>query len=223
MTARDPDRILPPLLLALTAVAGLVDAVSFLSLGHVFTANMTGNVVLLGFALASTPGLSVARSGAALAAFATGALVAGRMVARAETRPRLGRASTAFAAEALLLLCAAAVAAGGSEDLLRDPGRLYGLIVLTALAMGIRNAVVRKLAQHDLTTTVLTLTITGLAADSSLAGGSNPGWTRRASSVALMFGGAAAGAWLVRHSLVLPVACAGLVSAICAFAARPSR
>ncbi len=41
MTARDPDRILPPLLLALTAVTGLVDAVSFLSLGHVFTANMT--------------------------------------------------------------------------------------------------------------------------------------------------------------------------------------
>jgi len=66
-------------------------------------------------------------------------------------------------------------------------------------------------------------TITGLAADSSLAGGSNPGWTRRASSVALTFGGATAGAWLLRLSLVLPVACAGLVSAIRAVAARPSR
>jgi uncharacterized membrane protein YoaK (UPF0700 family) len=204
-------------------VTGLVDAVSFLSLGRVFTANMTGNVVFLGFALASTPGLSIARSGAALAAFAGGALVAGRMLARAENRPRLCWASAAFAVEALLVFCATAVAAGRSEDLSRDPDRLYVLIVLTAVAMGIRNAVVRKLAQHDLTTTVLTLTIAGLAADSSLAGGSNPGWTRRASSVALMFGGAAAGAWLVRYSLALALACAGLVSAMCAVVARASR
>jgi len=141
-------------------VTGLVDAVSFLSLGHVFHREHDRQRVSSG-RTGVDAGLSVARSGAALAAFATGALVAGRMVARAETRPRLGWASTAFGVEALLLLCAAAVAAGGSEDLLRDPGRLYGLIVLTAVAMGIRNAVVRKLAQHDLTTTVLTQTITG--------------------------------------------------------------
>jgi hypothetical protein len=42
---------LPPLLLALTAVTGLVDAVSILRLGRVFVANMTGNVVFTGFAL----------------------------------------------------------------------------------------------------------------------------------------------------------------------------
>jgi uncharacterized membrane protein YoaK (UPF0700 family) len=49
MTARE-ERVLPPVLLGLTAVTGLVDAVSDLALAHVFTANMTGNVVSLGFA-----------------------------------------------------------------------------------------------------------------------------------------------------------------------------
>ena len=62
-----PDRTRPdlPLLYALTSltvVSGLVDAVSYLGLGHVFTANMTGNVVLLGFATAGAPGFSVPRA-----------------------------------------------------------------------------------------------------------------------------------------------------------------
>jgi hypothetical protein len=69
----------------------------------------------------------------------------------------------------------------------------------------------------DLTTTVLTLTITGLAADSSLAGGSNPRWQRRALYVVLMFAGAAVGALLLKHSLALPLAVAAL-SALCAVA-----
>lgn len=47
---------LPPLLLALTAVTGLVDAVSILRLGRVFVANMTGNVVFTGFALTGARG-----------------------------------------------------------------------------------------------------------------------------------------------------------------------
>ncbi len=62
-----PERALPAVLVGLTAVTGLVDAVSYLALGHVFTANMTGNVVFLGFALAGAPGLSVMRSGMAVA------------------------------------------------------------------------------------------------------------------------------------------------------------
>jgi hypothetical protein len=71
----------------------------------------------------------------------------------------------------------------------------------------------------DLTTTVLTLTLTGLAADSSLAGGSNPGWARRAGSVGAMFAGAAGGAWLLGYSLALVLAVCALVSAACATAA----
>ncbi len=56
------EKVIPYALLGMTAVTGLVDAVSFLSLGHVFTANMTGNVVILAFATARVPRLSIARS-----------------------------------------------------------------------------------------------------------------------------------------------------------------
>jgi uncharacterized membrane protein YoaK (UPF0700 family) len=220
MKAPAPDRLLPALLLALTAVTGFVDAVSYLALGHVFTANMTGNVVFLGFAMAAAPGLSIARSGAALAAFIIGATIGGRLAARIATGPRLRRTATGFAVEAVLLLAAAALAIGASNDLLGNPPRLYGLIVLTAVAMGVRNAVVRKLGERDLTTTVLTLTITGIAADSSLVGGSSPGSARRALSVALMFAGAVAGAWLLRYSIALPLAISGVVSGLCALGSR---
>ncbi len=214
------DRLLPALLLALTAVTGFVDAVSYLALGHVFTANMTGNVVFLGFAMAAVPGLSFARSGAALAAFITGATIGGRLASRIGEGPRHRWTSIGFGNESLLLLAGALLAAGAGDDLLRDPPRLYGLIVLTGVAMGIRNAVVRKLGERDLTTTVLTLTITGIAADSPLAGGANPGWSRRALSVGLMFAGAAAGAWLLRYSLALPLAVSGIIAGLCALAAR---
>src|SRR5207245_2693798 len=69
----------PAILLAMTGVTGVVDAVSFLAMGHVFTANMTGNIVLLGFALAGAAGLSVSRSSVALIAFLAGAVGGGRM------------------------------------------------------------------------------------------------------------------------------------------------
>src|SRR2546425_12582849 len=69
---------LPLLLLVLTVTTGLIDAVSVLGLGRVFTANMTGNVVFLGFALARVPGFSAVRSLAALAAFLAGAVIGGR-------------------------------------------------------------------------------------------------------------------------------------------------
>ena len=84
--------------------------------------------------------------------------------------------------------------------------------------MGVRNATVRKIALPDLTTTVLTLTLTGLAADSALAGGANPRAWRRGASVLSMFLGAAAGALLLRYSLVLPLVVSGVVSSGCALA-----
>ncbi len=68
----------------------------------------------------------------------------------------------------------------------------------------------------DLTTTVLTLTLTGVAADSTLAGGSNQGWARRAASIGSMFTGAVVGAWLLGYSLALALALCALVSTVCA-------
>ena len=75
---------------------------------------------------------------------------------------------------------------------------VYAIVLSTAAAMGLRNAVVRKLAVPDLTTTVLTMTITGLAADSSLAGGHGGRTARRALSILAMFAGALVGAILLR-------------------------
>jgi uncharacterized membrane protein YoaK (UPF0700 family) len=63
----DHEGSLPPLLFVLTVVTGLVDAVSYLKLGHVFVANMTGNVVFLGFAIAGAKDFSVAASLVAIA------------------------------------------------------------------------------------------------------------------------------------------------------------
>jgi len=85
--------------------------------------------------------------------------------------------------------------------LLEDSFQTFALIVLMALAMGTRNAAVRKLAIPDLTTTVLTLTITGLAADSSIANGNNPRLARRLGSVSAMFLGAALGAVIIHYSI----------------------
>src|SRR5437867_7362062 len=80
--ARSPIMSLPrlsALLLVLTITTGVIDAISVLGLGRVFTANMTGNTVFLGFALAGVPGFSPLRSVAALAAFLVGAFVGGRL------------------------------------------------------------------------------------------------------------------------------------------------
>jgi uncharacterized membrane protein YoaK (UPF0700 family) len=208
------DSILPLVLLGLTATTGMVDAVSFLALGHVFTANMTGNVVFLGFAAAGVEGLSIGRSAAALAAFLGGAVIGGRLAIATRGGSRQRWTGAAFGVEAALLAAAAATAAFGAARLVSiDATRVYALIILTGLAMGVRNATVRKLSVPGLTTTVLTLTLAGVAADSTLAGGSNPARIRRIASVVTMFAGAAVGAWLLRYSIALPLAVGSVVSA----------
>jgi uncharacterized membrane protein YoaK (UPF0700 family) len=184
-------------LLALTAVTGLVDAVSYLRLGRVFVANMTGNVVFLGFSADPRSGLSPAASVIAIAGFLLGALAGGRAAhARAAARP--GRwLAMAFGGEALILAVAAVLTgtgvlpfAGGGEA---GAGR-YATIAVLALALGVQNSTVRHLGAPDLTTTVLTLTLTGLTADSALAGGPGARPHRRLGSVAAMLAGAAGGA-----------------------------
>jgi uncharacterized membrane protein YoaK (UPF0700 family) len=179
-------------LLGLTVVTGVVDAVSFLGLGHIFTANMTGNVVFLGFALGGGTGVSVARSLTALGAFACGGICGGRINTRDLTPPR--SLLTAMCFESLLLLLAVACTAAPEFN---ASSVAYLVIVFTALAMGLRNAVVRKLGVPDLTTTVLTMTLTGLAADSRLAGGKGDRSGRRMLSIAAMCIGATTGAVLL--------------------------
>jgi len=212
------EKVIPYALLGMTAVTGLVDAVSFLSLGRVFTANMTGNIVLLAFATARVSGLSIARSLTALLAFLVGAILSGRVMARASADSQTRFAAQAFLLEVAFLFAASFCGIGYRANLLEHSSKPFALITLTALAMGTRNAAVRKLSIPDLTTTVLTLTITGIGADSSLANGTNPRLARRVASVAAMFLGAALGAVVIRFSISVALWLATAISAMCSAA-----
>ena len=112
------EKIAPHLLLGMTAVTGLVDAVSFLSLGSVFTANMTGNILILAFATVGVPGLSAARSSTALIAFVMGAILGGRITARATADSRIRFAAQAFLLEVVFLSAASFWSIGYKSDLL---------------------------------------------------------------------------------------------------------
>jgi uncharacterized membrane protein YoaK (UPF0700 family) len=197
---------LPRLLVLLTFVTGLVDAVSYLMLGHVFVGNMTGNVVLLGFALGGGAGVSVLSSLLALVAFLAGGVAGGRLGRRIGAhRGHLLRAGIAI--EGALLAVAVILALVAGEDSSRAVHDV--LIVLLALAMGLQTAVARSIGIPGLTTTVLTSTLTGIAADAKLAGGPGFALDRRALAVASMFLGALAGTLLaLRVALVVPLALA---------------
>jgi uncharacterized membrane protein YoaK (UPF0700 family) len=200
---------LPPLLLALTTVTGLVDAVSILRLGRVFVANMTGNVVFTGFALTGAPGFSLSASLFALAGFLAGASIGGTLATRAGHDRAL--LLLAAAASELTLVTAALTVAASATALTAVPRD--SLAALLAVAMGIQNAAARRLAVPDLTTTVLTMTLTGIAAD--LHGRNHrPALLRRLLAVATMLAGAATGAWLVLR--ISPAAALGLAVALLA-------
>ena len=205
-------------LLALTFSTGLVDAVSYLGLGRVFTANMTGNIVLLGFGIAGGEGLPVVAPLVSLGAFLAGSAGGGVLALRTADRHPEHVART-LGIEIGLLLGAAIVAATADAQ----PSTVSGdvVIAMLALAMGVRNATVRRLAVPDLTTTVLTMTLTGLAADSRLAGGSGKGSVRRIAAVLAMLVGALAGALLLKISLVPPLLAAAAVALLVALAYVP--
>jgi uncharacterized membrane protein YoaK (UPF0700 family) len=200
------DSIRHPLtrtLLVLTATTGVIDAACYLGLGRVFAANMTGNVVLLGFGIAGSAGLPVIAPLVSLAAFLCGAVLGGRMGLALD--PKEAHLSRAMMIEVGLTALATLIAVHFSGDL---------IIALLAFAMGVRNATVRRLKVADLTTTVLTMTLTGLAADSPLAGGEGKGSWRRGAAVFSMGIGAVAGALLVKADLALVLLAAALLAAV---------
>ena len=209
MNAARPHGPLPVLLVCLTVVTGLVDAFSYLSLGHVFVANMTGNVVFLGFALAGVGEISIVASLLAVLAFALGATLGGRWAAGREVhRGHLLAGATAVQAGLVLVASIIASTTGVQGSVAR-----LTLIGLLALAMGGQNAVVRRLAVPDLTTTVLTLTVTGLVADTTSPSVRN----RRLLSVAAMLAGALTGGVLLHWvALAAPLWLAAVLLAVCA-------
>jgi uncharacterized membrane protein YoaK (UPF0700 family) len=195
-------------LLILTLTTGVIDAACYLGLGRVFAANMTGNVVLLGFGIAGSSGLPVVAPLVSLAAFLGGAVVGGRM--GAALAPKEAHLSRAMTIEIGLTALATLIAI--VFDI--TPGHFSGdlIIGLLAFAMGVRNATVRRLKVADLSTTVLTMTLTGLAADSPLAGNDGEGSWRRAGAVVSMLVGAVAGALLVKADLALVLLAAAVLA-----------
>ena len=195
-------------LLVLTLTTGVIDAASYLGLGRVFAANMTGNIVLLGFGIAGSGGLPVVAPLVSLAAFLAGATVGGRMGAM--LRPKEAHLSRAMLIEIGVTALATLIAI--AFDITPDHFSGDLVIALLAFAMGVRNATVRQLKVADLTTTVLTMTLTGLAADSPLGGGAGKGSWRRGAAVASMLAGAVAGALLLKVDLALVLLAAALLA-----------
>jgi uncharacterized membrane protein YoaK (UPF0700 family) len=224
-------RRVEPLLLTLsllTLVTGLVDAACYLGLGRVFTANMTGNVVLLAFGATGAQGLPVLAPTVSLGVFLVGAAAGGRLASRlvgpaGVEVPALVRrrwVMIALLGELGLVAVAAVVAVGLPVG--GGGARRYVVIGLLAAGLGLQNATVRRPAVADVTTTVLTLTLTGLAADSWLAGGRSPRAGRRVAAVGLMAAGALVGALLLRVD-ALPVLAAALLVALAAVGLRFGR
>jgi len=198
-------------LLTLTTVTGLVDAVSYLRLGRVFVANMTGNVVFLGFSVDPHSGRSAPAPVTAIAGFILGALAGGRAAHTLAAARPAGWLATAFTGEAVILGTVAVLTATGVLPFTGN-GRLTTIAIL-ATALGVQNSTVRHLGAPDLTTTVLTLTLTGLTADSAPAGGPGAKPHRRLGSVAAMLAGAAAGAWILQWSPTAVIATAAALAA----------
>lgn len=193
------------LMLALTFSTGVIDAVGYLGLDRVFTGNMTGNVVILGMGLTGVDGLPVLGPVLALVGFMAGAAVGGRTL-------RTFDAGWSHKTTVLFGVVAATLAACSTVAIVtHDPPHALALAVTTALglAMGMQAAVARHIAVKDITTVVVTSTITGLAADSAAGGEGLSFWKRRMGAIGLIGAGACVGALLVQWHLA-----AGMVLAM---------
>ncbi|MGW9402675.1 YoaK family protein [Arthrobacter sp. NPDC055585] len=209
LNAVPTDRVHLWLMLALTFSTGVIDAVGYLGLDNVFTGNMTGNVVLLGMAFAGGAELPILRPALALVFFMLGAALAGRMLRRGPEgwSWRVSVAVMVVAAWITLLAVFTAVVDVQANEVL-------GSITTSSMAtaMGVQAATAKRLKVAEITTVVVTSTITGLAADSRLAGGDSKFWARRALAIALILAGAVAGAAALNVGLWLGLALSAVIS-----------
>jgi uncharacterized membrane protein YoaK (UPF0700 family) len=189
-------------LMALTFSSGAIDAISFLALGKLFTAFMTGNLVFLGLALEGTGGQDVGNVGSSLLAFAAGVFLGTRSLARfagSETWPSymslvLGGAAIAQAAVVALWVGVSGEPSGGAITV---------LIILAALAMGMQSAAVMSLGVTGVFTTAATATLMFLNKGAAERSASPSDRRRLASVLVALIGGAAAGALLLDHARIV--------------------
>ncbi len=218
-----PRRLTPAtvrdlLLVGLTFSSGAVDAISFIALGKVFTAFMTGNVVFLGLGVAGAGGPAVPRVLIAIGAFAVGVSAATRIVGVSTGSVVWPRRVTAALSLALVLeavfLAVWAVTAG-------RPGTASGdvLAALFSLAMGAQSGAVMALAVKGVFTTAATATVIFLTRDAAAWRASAPAERARLAGVLVaLLGGAAAGGLLLVHARiyapVVPLAATAVVVAV---------
>lgn len=197
--------------LMITAVCGLIDAVCFLALGGVFAELMTGNLLLIAFSVGTgQPPGDLGHYLIAMGCFAVGAVWGGRLL-RSRHPFTLRRGSSdreihGFAIEWLLVVIAVGLALVLSPVGDDQASRL--VVGVLAGAMGLQNAMLRVHGLPDVATNVMTLTMTGVIADSRMAGGNNPNWQRRIGSVGTFFAAAIVGAALLRFPVWVPLALA---------------
>jgi uncharacterized membrane protein YoaK (UPF0700 family) len=205
-------------LLLLTFATGLVDAVSVLVLGHVFVANMTGNVIFLGFWLVPHSGVDMIAALVAFASFVAGTVLSGRLARHLNAKVRRWLVVTlGFEVVALVIL---SVLAGSGLLKYEGSGRLI-LIAGLAVVFGTQNVTARQFGVQELSTTVLTQTIVGIGFDSRLAGGTGDREKLRYGVVLVMCSGAALGAtltlWTVAPVIAIAAAAVATSAAIFAF------
>ena len=205
------------LLVALTFAAGSVDAVALLRL-DVFTAVMTGNIVLLGLAVGQGAFGNALRSLVALLAYGVGVVAGARIVGAVaiETHwsPNVTRAlAVEWVLQAVFLL--GWLVTGANPD----GAGAATLIAFSGVAMGIQAATARALAP-GMSTTYVTGTLTGLLSELSALGSVSEDRRRRASIVVALALGAVAGAFVLKTvpllAPVIPLAVVGAVVLVAA-------
>lgn len=199
------------MMMVLTFVTGVVDAVGFLGLDRVFVGNMTGNIVILGMAVAGADDLPVLGPAIALATFTAGAFVGGVVLRRRRKEWSGGVSVLLLSGAVVLALLGAAFLVPAWSD-----SAALELVAssITAAAMGVQAAVARSLAVADVTTVVVTSTLTSLASESLVAGGIKGVWNRRFAAIAIIFAGALAGALLLRLGVAVPLLLAALLTVV---------
>ena len=207
------ERLTVVSLLLLTFATGIVDAVSVLTLGHVFVANMTGNIIFLGFWFVPHSGVDLTAAVVAFVSFVAGTVLGGRLARHIDREVRLWL-TTALGVEVVVLVVLSILAGTGVLNY-HDNTKLI-LIAGLAMTFGSQNATARQFGIQELSTTVLTSTIVGIGFDSRLAGGTGQREKLRYSVVATMLAGAAAGATITRFTVAPAIALAAVVVAVAA-------
>lgn len=216
------DRMTVAALLLLTFATGLADSISILALGHVFVANMTGNVIFLGFWLAPKTNIDLTAVAVALPTFVCTTILSGRLSRHFGERTR--RWITTVLATEIALLVALSIMAGAGVLRYHDNTKLI-MIGILATTFGLQHSSARQFGIQELSTTVLTSTIVSLGLDSRLAGGTGAREKLRFSVVFTMCAGALVGATMSRF-VVAPVfvlAAAVVAVSLLIFLAGPAK